>query len=812
MCCSGGRAGDLLSERATACLRREIARAGGNEVLFFGWLSGGTVDRVEVVCRGREDMVGVPLERSYLPDVVIHNHPGGALQPSSQDVLLSSRIAGQGVGFYIVNNPVSRVYVVVEPVAGRAASPLDAAALQELVGPGGPFKKADPAFEDREGQREMIGLVCESFNRPGAVLVEAGTGIGKSLAYLLPAVHWAQQNREKVVVSTNTINLQEQLLHKDLPQLAETLGLEVSYVLMKGRGNYLCLNRFHEARQEMNTLIEDEELEQFNAIQGWLGTAEEASLSDLPFTPAPSLWEKVNAQAGTCLGAGCPFFAECPLNRVRRRAAGAHVIVTNHHYLLADAQLGPQGGLLPPFRRLILDEAHNLENAATSYFTRNLTLSALLKVLGRLLGTRAGKGYLVSLRNRGLLGGERFEEIAGGLQETRAAAVEVFAVLERFVAALQQESGAAGGAVFEVDRELRGRPEWGRLAEGLGALYRAGAGLLNRLASLRDDLEEGERDRAVRQVEGFCGFLIEAVEHINRFLGEDDPVYVRWIEKRRESGIAVSVVEVGDLLRELVFSRMDTLVLTSATLTVEGDFGFYRSRLRLDQEVPAARIPSSFDYDRQMLALVPGDLPSPDHPEFTARLSGAVADMVGVTGGRAFVLFTSYRMMDQVYREVSRMDTGFLLLRQGEGSRRFLLDRFKRKAGAVLFGTESFWEGVDAPGRALECVMITKLPFRVPTDPITRARSQRILEQGGNPFTDYHLPLAVIKMRQGVGRLIRSRRDRGVVVLFDGRVLTRGYGRAFLGSLPTASVRTGAFSELLDQARAFFSGSAGPSG
>ncbi|MFW6180264.1 MAG: helicase C-terminal domain-containing protein [Spirochaetota bacterium] len=808
MCCSGGRAVDLFSETAAGFMRREIARAGGSEVLFFGWLSGGMVDRVEVVCRGRDDMVGVPLERAYLPDVVIHNHPGGGLQPSSQDVLLSSRIAGQGVGFFIVDNPVSRVYVVVEPVAGREVSLLDAAALQELVGPGGPFKKADPAFEDREGQREMIGLVCEAFNRPSAVLVEAGTGIGKSLAYLLPAVHWALQNHEKVVVSTNTINLQEQLLHKDLPQLTGTLGLDASFVLMKGRGNYLCLNRFHEARQELNTLIEDEELEQFNAIQGWLGTAGEASLSELPFNPAPDLWEKINAQAGTCLGAGCPYFGECPLNRVRRRAARAHIIVTNHHYLLADAQVGPQGGLLPPFDRLILDEAHNLENAATSYFTRSLTLSMLLKVLGRLLGPRAGKGYLVSLRSRGLLGGGRFEDLAGGLQETRAAAVDVFAVLERFTAALQEEAGAPGGGVFELDQQLRGRPEWGRLEEGMGDLYRAGTGLLNRLASLRDELEEGGEDRAVRQVEGFCGFLIEAVEHINRFLGEDDPVYVRWIEKRRESGIVVSVVEVGDLLRELVFDRMKTLVLTSATLTVEGGFGFYRSRLRLDDEVSAACIPSSFDYDRQMLALIPDDLPAPDHPEFTAVLGRAVADMLEVTGGRAFVLFTSYRMMDRVYREVSSTATGCLLLKQGEGSRRFLLDRFKRETGAALFGTESFWEGVDAPGRALECVMITKLPFRVPTDPITRARSQRILEQGGNPFTDYYLPLAVIKMRQGVGRLIRSRNDRGVVVLFDGRVLARGYGRAFLGSLPTGSVRTGPYGELLEQARAFFSGPA----
>lgn len=815
MSCRGDSIESCFSERTAGCVRREISRAGGNEVLFFGWLAEGLVDRVEVVSRGNDESVGVPLDRTFRPDVVIHNHPEGSLQPSAQDVLMSSRIAGHGVGFFIVDNQVSRVYVVVEPVTDRAPTPLDTGGLQVLAGPDGPFKKADPAFEDREGQREMIGLVCEAFNNQNTLLVEAGTGIGKSLAYLLPAVHWALQNGEKVVVSTNTINLQEQLLHKDLPHLLRTLGLEASYVLMKGRGNYLCLNRFNEARQELSTLIEDEEVGQFNAIEGWLRTAEEASLSDLPFTPDWNLWEKINAQAGTCLGGGCRFFGDCPLNRVRRRAARAHVIVTNHHYLLADAQLGPQGGLLPPFCRLILDEAHNLENAATSYFTRNLTLSMFMKVLGRLLGTRAGKGYLVSLRNRGLLDDERFEELAGRLHEARGAALELFAMLEHFVASLQGGSGAAGGAVFEVNQELRARPEWERVTAGMDSLYRASSLLLTRLASFRDSLEERGREPAVRQVDGFCGFLVDAVEHINRFLGEDDPVYVRWIEKRRESGIVVSVVEVGELLQELVFSRMKTLVLTSATLTVGGDFGFYRSRLRLDDQAPAVSIPSSFDYDRQMLALVPTDMPPPDHPGYAGRVSEAVAELIRLTGGRAFVLFTSYRMMDQVYEAVSRMDSGRpllkqgegSLLKQGEGSRRYLLDRFKKDVGSVLFGTESFWEGVDAPGRTLECVMITKLPFRVPTEPITRARSERIRERGGNPFTDYHLPLAVIKMKQGAGRLIRSRTDRGIVVLFDGRVLTKGYGKAFLGSLPTTSVRKGTFTELLCQARLFFRGS-----
>jgi ATP-dependent DNA helicase DinG len=806
----GSRILSLFSERALRYLRREISRAGFNEVLFFGWFEGGVLDRLQVAARGNRQAVGVPFERSQLPDIIIHNHPGGELTPSDQDVLISSRLADSGVGFVIADNQASRFYVVVEPVPDRAPEPLDIEEIQRLLGPDGPFSRVDPAFEQREGQLEMAGLVAGAFNDDQTLMVEAGTGIGKSLAYLLPAVHWALANREKVVISTNTINLQEQLLHKDLPQVQRTLGVELSYVLMKGRGNYVCINRFREAEQEMNTLLEEEEVAQFRAVAGWLSTTETASLSELPFVPDQTLWEKINAQTGTCLGGTCAWFGTCPVNRVKRQAARAHIIVSNNHYLLADAVLGDMGGLLPPFRRLILDEAHNLENAATSFFTQRLTRSSLFKVLGRLQGAKKGKGYLASLSGRKLIDTAAAADITGQVGRVRRAADGFFSLLEQFTQGAENPAPSSRSTaadyrpcVLEVNEELRARPGWEQLCAALNLLYQECSNLVNLMTGLREDLERKGQEQAVRRIDGFTGFLVETVEHINRFLGEDDRTYVRWIEKRGEAALLVSVIDVGEHLQQLVFSRMKTVILTSATLTVGGEFDFFQDRFCLSSEIISGCIPSPFDYKNHMLVLIPSDLPFPDQPGFTERVSRCTADLIEVTGGRAFVLFTSHRMMNEVYELVKRTGPGSILLKQGEASRRFLLERFKNDTGSVLFGTESFWEGVDAPGRTLECVILTRLPFRVPTEPVIRARSQRIREQGGDPFPEYQLPLAVIKLKQGIGRLIRNTTDRGIIAIFDRRVVTKSYGRSFLDSLPETGMVQGTMEELLSEARSF---------
>jgi ATP-dependent DNA helicase DinG len=798
----------LFQEGAITEMRSDIRSADGMEVLFFGWFDeGGRIGRVEVVARGNEESVGVPLQRSALPDVIIHNHPGDEVKPSAQDVRMSSLIADRGVGFYIVNSDLTRVYVVVEPVEQRRNLPLDSDELVSWVSAGGPLASFLPSFEERDGQKAMIAHLCELFNRGGTALLEAGTGIGKSLAYLIPSALWSLKNNEKVVVSTNTINLQEQLLYKDIPALKEELDSEFSYVLMKGRGHYVCFNRLREAQGDLFSLIDEEELEQFNAIVDWLRTTRDESISSLPFVPKPSLWDKINSQTSTCLGGRCSYFSTCPVNRVRRDAARAHIIVTNHHYLLADAQLGEDAAqLLPPYRRVIFDEAHNLEESATSFFTREVRVSATLKLLSRLYsGPRKNRGYLPYL-GRKLSGkvGKAVPELTQATVTVRSSLFDLFEKLEEFVSQVHR-TGEGDGTVIELESGIRDSSSWNEVLPLVDRFYRGLSQLAYDLFDIRQQLDTNSNEMATRQIDGLVTGLMDIVRTLDLFLGDDTERYVRWIEKKREVAMVVAMVEVGEVLNDLVFSRMKTCVLTSATLTVGGKFDFLRDRLSLSQTDLEVSLPSPFDYDRQMMILIPRDLAPPGHSRYIDDISTGIFNILEKTGGMAFVLFTSYRTLEEVHGRIGEglRERGYTVFRQGSDSRMNLLEKFKADLHSVLFGTVSFWEGVDAPGPTLQCVIITKLPFRVPTEPIIRARSEKILRKGGNPFSEYQVPLAVVKLRQGVGRLIRNRSDRGIVAILDSRLLVKSYGNLFIDSMPTAEVYRGSLSEGLRHTERF---------
>jgi ATP-dependent DNA helicase DinG len=801
---------DLFREEVITAMREEIRSSRGQEVLFFGWMDfQNRVDRVEVITRGNDESVGLPLERSYLPDVIIHNHPADSVTPSEQDIRISSHLADRGVGFVIVNSSCSDAYVVVEPVEKRERTPLDADELAAWVTEGGPFSSSLENFEEREGQKEMIAHICDAFNGDARALIEAGTGIGKSLAYLIPAVHWSLTNNEKVVISTNTINLQEQLLYKDIPDLHSVMDEDFSYILMKGRGNYICFNRLDEARQDLFSLIDEEELHQFNAIVDWLNTAEEESLSHLPFIPKPSLWEKINSQSGTCVGGRCAYFSKCPVNRIRRDAARAHVLVTNHHYLLADAQLGESSAsLLPSYRRVIFDEAHNLEDSATSFFTRMVKLSSTLKLMGRIYsGARKSRGYLVFLqKKKSLSDSDTLKRLMAATVEVRSLLFDMFEKLGEFFSLHTPSSGNDRRPVIEINEEVKNNPYWTQdLLPSIGRFYRGCTQLAGDLVDLRQMLNTETDDMAGRQVDGLVMGLMEAAHTIDFFLGEGEERYVRWIEKKAEIGMVVAPVEIGDSLQDLVFHRMRSAILTSATLTVGGSFQFLKDRLSMEGTDIEVSIPSSFEYNRQMKMLIPSDVAEPGHPRCRDDISRAILGILQRTRGRAFVLFTSYKMLEVTHNMIgdALRDMGCTVFRQGSDSRRNLLDHFKADIHSVLFGTVSFWEGVDAPGRTLECVIITKLPFKVPTEPIIKARSGKILQQGGNPFLDYQVPLAVIKLRQGVGRLIRNRSDRGIIVILDPRILLKKYGSIFLDSIPTSNVFQGTLQGVLEQTEGF---------
>ena len=705
-------------------------------------------------------------------------------------------------------------YVVVEPVIKSKVVPLDAKKLKKQVSHGGPFCSSLPGFEEREGQKLMIDYVCESFNNNALALIEAGTGIGKSIAYLIPSIEWSILNKERVVISTNTINLQEQLLFKDIPDLKETLNIDFSYILMKGRGNYICLSRLFEVQQDLFSFLDDQEMEQFDQIVRWINQTDDGSLSDLSFIPKPALWEKINSQSETCSGGECKYFSRCFLNGVRRRAISANIIVTNHHYLIADACLiGTGTSILPSYERVIFDEAHNLEDSATSFFTKKVTLGSVMRLLNSLYsGTRKKKGYLMYLLKKGVNGNKRINRILDEVSGLKSIGFNLFNTIEEFLAEAVTGKGSDypnnNYTVLEVNEETKNLPRWeSTVFRQLGIFYKDYTGLASSLFQLREELAGKGDERVQKQIEGFISRIAEIVQTLDIFLNNEDRGYVRWLEKKRETGIVISLIDVGSTLYEHIFKRLKSGILTSATLTVDNKFNFIKKRLSLNNAVIEIKINSPFHYEEQMVILIPTDVPGPEHPGYSNNLGENILKIVEKTNGKAFVLFTSYKILNGVYEGIKdALDKkGFVLFKQGNDARSNLLKNFKLNIHSILFGTESFWEGVDAPGETLECVVITKLPFKVPTEPVMKARLERIRENGGNPFLEYSLPLAVIKMKQGIGRLIRKKTDNGVVVILDQRILRKSYGTIFINSIPGGNVFSGRLVDVLEKTNRFLS-------
>jgi ATP-dependent DNA helicase DinG len=796
-------------------IKNEIANANDNEVLFFGWTDeNNRVIKVEIVARGNKECVAIPLQKSFLPDVIIHNHPNGSLSPSSQDMNIASFIANKGVGFIIVNNDLTQQYVVVEPVFKKKKIYLDSEKLSSLLSEQGPFRSTLQVFEERSGQRVMTESVCESFNNDKIMLIEAGTGIGKSIAYLVPAIEWSIINKERVIVSTNTINLQEQLLYKDIPNITETLDADFSYILMKGRGNYICLSRIFEIQQDLFSFIDDEELSQFDQILQWINRTDDGSLSDLSFMPKPNLWEKINSQSETCSGAGCRYFSRCFLNNVKRKAITANIIVTNHYYLLADACLFESGtSILPSYDRVIFDEAHNLEDAATSFFTEKITLSFIMRVLNHLYSDpKKNKGYLLYLSKKGVVRGQQIDKVLDEVTVLKSSVLQLFESIDVFLRRADLEinysSPASSHTVIEVNEETKNLPLWeSNVIQQLGMFYRQCTALSASLFQLHEELAGKEDERSQKQIDGFISRINEIIHAIDIFLNDEERNYVRWIEKRREVGIVVSLIEVGSMLNELIFQRLKSGILTSATLTVDNTFYFMLNRLSLHGMAEGVKIESPFSYDEQMAILIPTDVLLPNHPDYSIDLGLKILKIVKKTKGKAFVLFTAYKTLNDVYDRVREEleEDGLVVFKQGNDLRKNLLNNFKLNIHSILFGTESFWEGVDAPGETLECVIITKLPFKVPTEPVIKARLEEIRARGGNPFMEYSLPLAVIKMKQGIGRLIRKKTDMGIVVILDSRLIYKSYGSVFINSLPGGGIFSGNLTDVLENVDRFVS-------
>ena len=799
---------ELFHLEVCSFIEQTIASNKGGEVFFVGFTDDdGLVCRVEPIAFGSEDSVPAPLADGLKGDLVIHNHPSGDLRASNPDVNIASLLATKKLGFYIVNNDCTEASVIYKPKPKVNLSPEEILAifqkdglLAEMIG----------AYEERPEQEQMVQAVVQAINAGEILMAEAGTGTGKSFAYLIPSALWAVQSEKRVFLTTHTINLQNQIAKKDaslVASLVERLtGTRPKFAVLVGRANYVCPKMVEELLYDHDktySLFDNADNVQstLSNIASWMNTSEEGLRGEFPEAIPPDLWEEINATTPTCPRKECPLYEKCFYYRARMNAEAAQVVIGNHALLFAAID-EEQGFLstIPQFSGLVMDEAHHIENTALRAMAEDFSFGGIAWRLTRLFRRRGDRtmGQLSILQSRIAL--ETVPRASELYLEACNAAIDLRNSLndkEDRVRSLLLDSPPS----IELNPEVLQHATWQEIKSVLDDLFAHVQSLEISLAELNECLAPYTTDEKLKDTLRVVMLHSEALSQMRQcfihvFALEEDPRYtVKQVEiTNRSLRFSAGPAEVGDFLAQHIFRTKEFVVFSSATLSANKSFAFFAEGAGLpfvegERAVKDISLPSPFNYPKQMEMLVLDESQIPPRESRRQRYE-ILSESICLTGGGALILFTSYKAMDEAFNSLKDefFAAGLYPMSQRERSREDLLETMKTKDYAVLFATSSFWEGIDVPGEHLRFVIIDKLPFESPDDPLHRAKSKLIESKGGNPFTQYSLPLAVIRFKQGIGRLIRTKSDRGILLVMDGRIHSKFYGKAFLEAAGKAPI------------------------